>query len=158
MHIEAKLQEMGIILPPTQTHMKTMNLPFKKVKVLGNRVLVSGHVGIQHDGAISDIRGKVGAEISQEAAKNYAKLVAISMLGSLQLELGDLDKIKGWVKVIGFVNSDPDFYNHPFVINGFSEFILELFGDEVGAHTRSALGVVSLPFNCPVEIEAELFI
>ncbi len=158
MYIENKLVEMGIILPPTHAHMKTMNLPFKKVKVIGNRVLVSGHVGIQHDGAISDITGKVGAQITQEQAKEYAKLVGLSILSSLQLALGDLDKIKGWVKVTGFVNSDPNFFNHPFVINGFSEFILELFGEDIGSHTRSAVGVASLPFDCPVEIEAELFI
>lgn len=158
MQIENKLSELGITLPPVHTHMKAMNLPFKKVKILGNRVLISGHVGIKNDGAISDITGKVGAEITQEQAKEYAKLVGMSILSSLQLALGDLDKIKGWVKVTGFVNSAPSFYNHPFVINGFSEFILELFGEEIGSHTRSAVGVASLPFDCPVEIEAELFI
>ena len=77
------------------------------------------------------------------------------MLGSLARELGDLDRITAWVRVLGMVNSAPGFASQPSVINGFSNLILELFG-EAGAHARSAVGMAELPFNMPVEVEAEV--
>ena len=82
--------------------------------------------------------------------------MALSMLGSLQCELGTLDRIAGWVKAFGMVRCDADFGQHPAVINGFSGVILEVFGPEVGRHARSAVGMTSLPFGMPVEIEAEV--
>ena len=84
-----------------------------------------------------------------------ARLTALSVLGSLARELGDLDRITAWVRVFGMVNSAPGFASQPSVINGFSDFILELFG-AAGAHARSAVGMAELPFNLPVEVEAEV--
>ncbi len=80
------------------------------------------------------------------------------MLGSLQRELGSLDRIEGWVKALGMVRCTPDFAQLPAVINGFSDLILELFGPDVGRHARSAVGMAALPFGLPVEIEAEVLI
>jgi len=85
-----------------------------------------------------------------------ARLTALSILGSLQRKLGDLDRITAWVRVFGMVNSAPGFNSQPSVINGCSDLIRELFGAEVGAHCRSAVGMAELPFNIPVEIEGEV--
>ena len=85
-----------------------------------------------------------------------ARLTGLSMLGSLQRALGDLDRIVAWTRVFGMVNSAPGFNRQPTVINGFSDLILDLFGPQVGAHSRSAVGMAELPFDIPVEIEAEV--
>jgi hypothetical protein len=96
--------------------------------------------------------------VSLEEAVVSARLTALSMLGSLQRELGTLDRITGWVRVFGMVNSAPDFDQQPTVINGFSDLILDVFGPQVGRQTRSAVGMAALPFGIPVEIEAEVSI
>jgi enamine deaminase RidA (YjgF/YER057c/UK114 family) len=98
----------------------------------------------------------VPGDVSPEQAYASARLVGLAMLGSLQRALGDLDRISAWVRIFGMVNSEPDFKAQPNVINGCSDLILDLFGEEVGQHARSAVGLAALPFNIPVEIEAEL--
>jgi enamine deaminase RidA (YjgF/YER057c/UK114 family) len=94
--------------------------------------------------------------LTPEQGYAAAKLTALSMLGSLQRALGDLDRIAQWVRIFGMVNSAPGFVRQPAVINGFSELILELWGAEAGAHARSAVGMAELPFGMPVEIEGEV--
>jgi enamine deaminase RidA (YjgF/YER057c/UK114 family) len=98
----------------------------------------------------------VGRELTVEQGYAAAKLTALSMLGSLQRELGDLDRVKNWVRVFGMVNSAPGFDKQPAIINGCSDLILQLWGSEAGAHARSAVGMAELPFGVPVEIEAEV--
>jgi enamine deaminase RidA (YjgF/YER057c/UK114 family) len=83
-------------------------------------------------------------------------LTALAILASLQRTLGDLDRVTGWLRVFGMVNSAPGFTRTPAVINGFSDLILDLWGPDAGPHARSAIGVAELPFNLPVEIEAEV--
>jgi hypothetical protein len=100
--------------------------------------------------------GKVGRELSVEQGYAAARLTGLSILGSLQRAIGDLDRILAWTRVFGMVNSAPGFSRQPAVINGFSDLILEVFGPEVGAHARSAVGLFELPFNIPVEIEGEV--
>ena len=85
-----------------------------------------------------------------------ARLVALSILGSLERAIGDLDRVRAWTRVFGMVNSAPGFNMQPSVINGFSNLILELYGPERGAHARSAVGLAALPFDIPVEIEGEV--
>ena len=131
-------------------------LPFRFVRVLGNRALVSGHSPQAADGSVAGPFGKVGRELTVEQGYEAARLTALSMLGSLQRELGDLDRVKRWVRLFGMVNSAPGFDKQPAVINGCSDLILEVFGDEIGQHARSAVGLAALPFGIPVEIEAEL--
>jgi enamine deaminase RidA (YjgF/YER057c/UK114 family) len=94
--------------------------------------------------------------VSLEEAYQAARLVALAMLGSLKRELGDLDRVKAWLRVHGMVNSAPGFTRQPAVINGFSDLIIELYGHEAGQHARSAVGMAELPFGIPVEIEAEV--
>jgi enamine deaminase RidA (YjgF/YER057c/UK114 family) len=100
--------------------------------------------------------GKLGRELDVEQGYRAARLTALSMLGSLQRELGDLDRVTQWVRVFGMVNSAPGFDKQPAVINGCSDLILQLWGDQAGAHARSAVGMAELPFGIPVEIEGEV--
>jgi len=133
-----------------------MRLPFSWVRVRGNKAYISGHGPQNVDGSIADPLGKVGAEVSVEQAYQAARLTALAILGSLQRELGDLDRVTAWLKVHGMVNSAPHFTQQPAVINGFSDLILELYGQEAGQHARSAVGMAALPLAMPVEIEAEV--
>ena len=91
-----------------------------------------------------------------EQGYSQARTVALTILGSLQRALGDLDRVRQWNRVFGMVNSAPGFNKQPAVINGFSDLILELYGPEAGGHARSAVGMAELPFDIPVEIEAEV--
>ncbi len=111
---------------------------------------------LDSDGSLAGPLGKVGAEVSEEQAYEAARLTALSMLGSLKRELGDLDRVAAWLRVFGMVNSAPGFDRQPNVINGFSDLILELYGPEAGDHARSAVGLAELPLGLPVEIEAEV--
>ena len=124
----------------------------------GERVLISGHGPQNPDGSLAGPFGKVGTDVTLEQAQEVARKVGLSILGSLQRELGDLDRVAGWVRVFGMVNSAPDFDRHPAVVNGFSDLILAVFGSDVGRHACSAIGVAALPFNIAVEIEAEVLL
>jgi enamine deaminase RidA (YjgF/YER057c/UK114 family) len=96
--------------------------------------------------------GKVGADVSLEQAQDAARQTGLSILASLSEELGDLDRVRSWLKVIGFVNCAPGFNKLPAVVNGFTELIRDLWGDD-GRHARSAIGVAELPLDWPVEVE-----
>ncbi|TAM48985.1 MAG: RidA family protein [Burkholderiaceae bacterium] len=154
--IETKLRALGLILPPPPKAPPGVTLPFQFVRIVGHRAMISGHGPQNPDGSFAQPFGKLGREVSVEQGYTAARLTALSMLGSLQQALGDLDRIAAWSRVFGMVNSAPGFNQQPSVINGFSDLILELFGAEVGAHSRSAVGLAELPFNIPVEIEAEV--
>lgn len=153
-----RLEALGLILPPGASAPPGVVLPFPWVNVRGDRAFVSGHGPEGPDGKLTGPLGQVGREVSVEEAVQLARVTALSMLGSLQRELGDLDRILGWGRVFGMVNSAPGFDRQPTVINGFSELILAVFGDEIGRHSRSAVGMAALPFNMAVEIEAEVLI
>ncbi|HVN74855.1 MAG TPA: RidA family protein [Thermoanaerobaculaceae bacterium] len=154
--IEERLRKLGLILPPPTTPPPGVMLPFRFVRVAGSRALVSGHGPQNPDGTFAPPFGKVGAEVTLEQGYAAARLTGLSILGSLKRALGDLDRIAAWTRVFGMVNSAPGFRSQPSVINGFSDLILEVFGPEVGAHSRSAVGMAELPFGLPVEIEAEV--
>ena len=154
--IEAKLLTLGLTLPPPPQPPPGIVLPFRFVRILGNRVLISGHGPQNSDGSFAEPLGKLGHEVSLEQGYIAARLVALSILSSLKRALGDLDRIAAWSRVFGMVNSAPGFHQQPNVINGFSDLILELYGPDVGAHSRSAVGLAELPFNIPVEIEGEI--
>jgi Putative translation initiation inhibitor, yjgF family len=155
MRIEAKLRELGLVPAPPIQPPPGVRFPFTPVRVVGDRAYISGHGPRNSDGSYTGPFGKVGAEVTAEQGYQAARLAALSMLGSLGRELGDLDRITAWVRVFGMVNSAPGFSSLTAVINGFSDLILELFG-EAGAHARSAVGVAVLPSNLPVEVEAEV--
>jgi enamine deaminase RidA (YjgF/YER057c/UK114 family) len=156
MKVEEKLEELGLVLPGPIKTPPGLVLPFAWVRVRGDRAYVSGHGALNSDGSLAEPLGKVGAEVSEEQAYEAARLTALSMLGSLKRELGDLDRVGAWLRVFGMVNSAPGFDRQPNVINGFSDLILELYGPEAGDHARSAVGLAELPLGLPVEIEAEV--
>jgi enamine deaminase RidA (YjgF/YER057c/UK114 family) len=155
MRVEAKLDELGLVLPEPIQPPPGIRLPFAFVRSDGRHVYISGHGPQAPDGSLAPPFGKVGAELSTEQGYEAARLTALSILGSLKRELGDLDRVTAWLRVFGMVNSAPGFTDQPLVINGFSDLILELYGPEAGTHSRSAVGMAELPFAIPVEIEAE---
>ncbi len=154
--VDARIEQLGITLPPPVAAPDGVTLPFATIRILGKRVLLAGHGPQTSDGKLTPHLGQVGSDLTVEQGADAARLVAYSMLGTLQRELGTLDEIGSWVKVLGMVNAAPGFTRHVEVINGFSLTILELFGPERGTPVRSAVGMGSLPFNMPVEVEAEL--
>lgn len=154
--IEQRLQELGIVLPQPLQLPPGIVLPFPWVRIVGRRALISGHGPTNQDGSLAQPLGKVGKDVSLEQASTAARLTGLAILGSLQRELGSLDRITAWTRVFGMVNSAPGFNSQPAVINGFSNLIIEIFGPAVGAHARSAVGLAELPLNIPVEIEGEV--
>jgi enamine deaminase RidA (YjgF/YER057c/UK114 family) len=154
--IELRLVALGLALPPPVKPPAGVVLPFHFVRLVGTRAYISGHSAQNPDGSIAGPLGKLGRELTVEQGYAAARLTALSILGSLKRALGDLDRIASWGRVFGMVNSAPGFNKQPSVINGFSDLILDLYGPEVGAHARSAVGMAELPFDIPVEVEAEV--
>jgi enamine deaminase RidA (YjgF/YER057c/UK114 family) len=154
--IESKLHELGLVLPAPLILPPGVTLPFPWVRVHGSRAFISGHGPQNADGSLARPLGKVGAEVTLEQARVAARLVGLSILASLKRELGDLDRIYAWLRVLGMVNSAPGFNQQPSVINGFTDLIVQLYGPQRGRHARSAVGMAQLPFDIPVEIEGEV--
>jgi enamine deaminase RidA (YjgF/YER057c/UK114 family) len=146
MQIEARLKELGIELPQAVTPVANY-VPAVRT---GNLVFLSGHGPIKEDGSL--ITGKVGVDLTVEQGYQAARRIAIGLLGSLKAAIGDLDKVRQVVKLLGLVNCGPDFTDQPKVINGASDFLVEVFGEK-GKHARSAVGTNALPINIAVEIE-----
>ena len=153
--IETRLQELGLTLPAATTIPASVHLPFKLVNVRGTRVMISGHPKSNADGSIGGPFGHLGAEFTTEEGYAASREIALAVLANVKAEIGDLDRITGWTRVFGMVNSAPGFSEQHLVINGFSDVILEVFGAEVGAHSRSAIGTHGLPMNFAIEVEAE---
>jgi enamine deaminase RidA (YjgF/YER057c/UK114 family) len=143
---ETRLKELGITLrtpgPPSANFVAAVRV--------GNIVYLSGQGPLKADGKF--MIGKVGSEFNLEQAQAAARLTGICLLEALKAEVGDLNKVKRIVKVLGMVNAVPSFDQHSQVINGFSDLMVEVFGEN-GRHARSAIGLGSLPRNIPVEIE-----
>jgi enamine deaminase RidA (YjgF/YER057c/UK114 family) len=149
--IADRLAELGLSLPAPPAAPPGVRLPFESVRIHGDLAYVSGHGPFDGDRLL--VTGRVGGDVSVEQGYEAARATALSMLASLERDLGDLDRIASWVKVLGFVNCAEGFNVTPAAINGFSELILELWGD-AGRHARSAIGSGELPFGMPVEVEA----
>lgn len=143
MQVEARLQELGITLPPP---VKPAANYVRHVQT-GNLLLIAGT-----GPSATAPGGKVGKDLTQEQAKVVAREVGLQLIATMKDALGDLDRVVRIVKVLGMVNSAPDFTDHPNVINGCSDLLVEVFGD-AGRHTRSAVGFAALPMNIAVEIE-----
>ena len=146
-----RIAELGLSLPAVFSAPPGVEFRFDLVRVSAGHAYISGHGPL--DGSEVLVRGKVGADVTPEQGYEAARLTALSVLASLERELGDLDRVTGWVKLLGLVNCTPGFSATPGVVNGFSDLILELWGD-AGRHARSAIGVAELPFDIPVEVEA----
>jgi enamine deaminase RidA (YjgF/YER057c/UK114 family) len=149
--IEDHLTELGLELPAPLAAPPSVSLPFELVRVHDGMAYVSGHGPFDGDRLL--ITGSVGADVSVEEAYEAARATALSILASLKQELGQLDHVTSWVKALGFVKCAEGFNVTPAAINGFSDLILELWGN-AGRHARSAIGAAELPFGMPVEVEA----
>jgi enamine deaminase RidA (YjgF/YER057c/UK114 family) len=144
---ESRLLDLNLVLPPAP---KPVGV-YKPVLVINKFLFVSGQGPIKQDGSL--IIGRLGDNMSLEDGKMAARQVGLTMLSTIKNHIGDLNKIKRVIKVLGMVNSTPEFGQHPAVINGFSELMAEVFGDDYGIGVRSAVGTF-LPMNIAVEIEA----
>ncbi|HMB64731.1 MAG TPA: RidA family protein [Eudoraea sp.] len=142
-----RVRELGLILPPAPPPAGV----YKPVLVVDNFLYVSGQGPMREDGSL--MTGRAGDDLSLEQAKAAARQVGLTMISTIKTHFGDLDKIKRVVKVLGMVNSTPDFAQQPLVINGFSELMADIFGEDHGIGVRSAVGMM-LPGNIPVEVEA----
>lgn len=147
MSAEAKIVELGLELPAAPKPMGT----YRPVVVSGKMCYVSGHGPLRADGTL--ITGRVGKDLDQKGGYEAARVTGLAVLASLRAEVGSLDRIARIVKTLGLVNSMPDFYDQPKVINGFSDLMVEVFG-ESGCGARSAVGAGGLPGNIAVEVEA----
>jgi enamine deaminase RidA (YjgF/YER057c/UK114 family) len=145
--IELKIKDLGLVLPPAP---KPIGV-YKPVLVIDKFLYVSGQGPILADGTM--IKGKLGADMGLNEGKLAARQVGLTMLSTIKAHFGDLNRIRRIVKVLGMVNCTPDFESQPAVINGFSELMAEVFGEENGIGVRSAVGM-TLPGNIAVEVEA----
>jgi enamine deaminase RidA (YjgF/YER057c/UK114 family) len=153
--IESRLSQMGLILPEPLKAPSHLKFPFSWVRVRGNRAYISGHIAQNPDGSIAMPLGKVGQDVSAEEGYAAARLVALAHLASLKRALGDLDRVSAWLRVFAMVNVAPGFNETPRVTNGYSDLILALYGEDIGMHARSSIGMM-LPLNAPVNCEAEV--
>lgn len=129
---------------------------FSWVRVVGTRVLVSGHGPQNADGSPAGPFGRVPDQVTLEQAQAAARLAALAVIGSVRATIGDLDRIGAWLTVTGFVQAEPGYARTTAVVNAFSQVVIDVFGDTVGQHARTAIGVAALPLNLPVVIAAEL--
>jgi enamine deaminase RidA (YjgF/YER057c/UK114 family) len=145
---EARIQELKMTLPTAPKPVAK----YKTALLVGNMLYVSGHGPAKIDGK-SPVVGRVGADLTAEQGKEAARLVGLAIISTVRSTLGSLDRVKRLVKTLGMVNATADFKDQPQVINGFSELMAEVFGEDAGVGTRSAVGMGSLPGNIPVEVE-----
>ena len=148
MGAQSRIQELGLELPPPP---KPAGV-YRSVLVVGNLAYVSGHGPVRSDGKL--ITGRVGQDLDQQAGYDAARQTGLAILATLAAGLGSLDRVKRLVKTFGLVNCTADFTAQPAVLNGFSELMVQVFGQENGVGARSAVGTNTLPSNIPVEIEA----
>jgi enamine deaminase RidA (YjgF/YER057c/UK114 family) len=144
--VETRLAQLGITLPPVSQPVAN----YVQAVRTGKLIFLAGTAPKRPDGTL--VTGKVGTDLSVDQGYQAARLTGINLLANLKAELGDLNKVRRIVKVFGMVNADPTFTQHPQVINGISDLMVEVFGD-CGKHARSAVGMGSLPFGIAVEIE-----
>jgi enamine deaminase RidA (YjgF/YER057c/UK114 family) len=149
--VEARLASLGIALPeapnPVANYLPSV--------LAGNLLFISGQISKAADGSLA--KGRLGAGLTIEQGRDAARLSALAILAQAKAAVGDLDRIEQVVRLTGFVNATPEFVDHPQVINGASDLMVEVLGDK-GRHTRAAVGVSSLPMGCAVEVDAILLI
>lgn len=156
--IESKLAAIGLSLPAEMHLPAGMQAKWRQVRVVGNRVVIAEHGPRAADGSYAGPSGKVGGNLTVEQGYHAAKLTALAILGDLKRELGDLDRVSSWVRVFGMVDSAPGFVAQAQVIDGFTDLMIELYGEDSGLCPRAVAGMAELPFNSPVIIEGEVSI
>lgn len=149
--IESRLTELGLTLPAPLTPPPGVTFNFQLVKVHNGLAYIAGHGPF--DGSTPLVQGVVGRDLTVEQGYEAARLTGLSMLASLKQELGELDRVTQWLRAVGYVQCAPDFELNPAVVNGFSDLVVELWGDE-GRHVRSAPGQGPSPYNVPIIVDA----
>ena len=145
--VETRLEELGLVLPEPMTPPGN----FKLVNVHGGLAFIAGHPAI--DGSTILVEGVVGTDLSVEEGYRAARLTGLAIIASLKQELGDLDRVTNWLRAVGYVQTAPDFHDNAMIVNGFSDLIVEIWGD-VGHHARSAPGQGPSPLNVPIIVDA----
>lgn len=154
MRVRDRLRDLGLALPDAPAMPVTTT--FSWVRVVRDRVLVSGHGPQQPDGTPAGPFGRVPDPVSLEQAQQSARLAALAVLAGVERAVGDLDRVDAWLTVTGFVQAEPGYARTTAVLNSFSEVVLDVFGPAVGQHARTAIGVAALPLDLPVVVAAEL--
>ncbi len=149
--VEARLQSLGIVLPAAPNPVAN----YVPSCLAGNLLFISGQISRAADGTVT--KGRLGADLTVDQGRAAARLAALNVLAQAKAAVGTLDRIAHVVRLTGFVNAAPDFADHPQVVNGASDLMVEALGDK-GRHTRAAVGVSSLPMACAVEVDAILLI
>jgi enamine deaminase RidA (YjgF/YER057c/UK114 family) len=153
--IEAKLNSIGLKIPQPLKVPPNVKTPSVWIRLRGDKAYISGHGPQNPDGSVAGPFGKVGTnDMTVEQGYESAKLACLSILGSLKRELGRLDKVVAWLQVRVMINTVEGFTKTADVADGFSDLVLTLYGQEVGMHARSAIGVQALPLNLPVIVDA----
>jgi YjgF/chorismate_mutase-like, putative endoribonuclease len=154
--IEAKLAAMGLALPAAMKVPPGFHVKWRQVRLFGTRAVIAGHGPRRADGTFAGKPGKVGAELTIEEGYAAARDTALGVLGDLKRELGDLDRVISWVRVFGMVNSAPGFSAQAQVIDGFTDLMAWLYGEEIAICPRTVAGVAELALNSPVIIDCEV--
>src|SRR3990172_6488800 len=147
MSADQRIAELNLVLPEPP---KILGV-YRPVNCIGRIAYLSGHGPLRSDGTF--VKGRLGAELNVDAGRDAARLTGLAILASLKECLGTLDRVQKLVRTTGYVNATPEFTDLPAVVNGFSELMRDVFGEEAGIAARSAVGVASLPGGWPVEIE-----
>lgn len=151
-----RLDLLGLTLPEAPTLPPGAQPTISWVRVVGNRVLVSGHGPQNPDGTSAGPFGRVPDQVSLEQARDSARLAALSVVAGIRNAVGDLDRVTAWLTVTGFVQAEPGYPQTPAVLNAFSQVVLDVFGATIGGHARTAIGVAALPLNLPIVVAAEV--
>ena len=149
MDVYERLKDLGLTLAPVSPPSGA----FVPGRPFGDKLVYFSGMGPEQRDGVFLYQGKLGTDVDVETGMAAARSVGMVMLAQMHACLGDLNRVRRIVKVLGFVNGTPDFAQQPTVMNGFSNLMIEVFGDEVGVHARSAIGAGSLPSNIPVEVE-----
>lgn len=158
MRIETKLSEMGLVLPAEMRAPPGFRVMWRQVRVIGKRAIIAGHGPRLPNGDFAGPSGKVGTDLTIEEGRAAARAAGLAILGDLKREIGDLDRIVCWIRVFGMVNAAPGFVALAPVIDGFTELMIDLFGEEAALCPRAVAGMAELALNSPVILEGEVAI
>ena len=156
MRVEAKLAQMELSLPAEMRAPSGFSVAWRQVRVIGTRAIIAGHGPRSADGTFAGPSGKVGYALTLEEGRAAARATGLAILADLKREIGDLDRVVGWVRVMGMVNAAPGFVALAAVIDGFTQLMVELFGAEAAICPRTVAGMAELALNAPVIIEGEV--
>ena len=154
--VEAKLAEMGLVLPGPMRVPEGFVVKWRQVREVGTRAIIAGHAPRHEDGSYPGPFGKIGSDLSPEQGYDAARRAALGVLGDLKRELGDLDRVTAWLRVFGVVNSAPGFVGQAQVIDGFTDLMVSLYGEEAATCPRAVVGAAELAVNVPLIVEGEV--